>query len=40
MTVLTQKERFVFQFFIISVAVGLGVGTIKKRILNRIFLNK
>lgn len=30
MTVLTQKERFVFQFFIISVAVGLGVGTIRK----------
>ena len=30
MTVLTQKERFVFQFLIISVAVGLGVGTIRK----------
>ena len=30
MTVLTQKERFVFQFLIISLAVGLGVGTIRK----------
>ena len=30
MTVLTQKERFVFQFLIISVAIGLSVGTIQK----------
>ena len=30
MTVFTQKERFVFQFLIISVAIGLSVGTIRK----------
>ena len=30
MTIFTQKEKFIFQFIIISVAVGLGVGTIKK----------
>ena len=30
MTVLTQKERFVFQFLNISVAIGLSVGTIQK----------
>ena len=30
MTVFTQKERFVFQFLIISVAIGLNVGTIRK----------
>jgi len=30
MTVFTQKEKFIFQFLIISVAVGLGVGTIRK----------
>ena len=30
MTVFTQKERFVFQFLIISVAIGLCVGTIRK----------
>ena len=30
MTVFTQKEHFVFQFLIISVAIGLSVGTIRK----------
>jgi len=30
MTVFTQKERFVFQFLIISVAIGLSVRTIQK----------
>ena len=30
MTVFTKKERFVFQFLIISVAIGLSVGTIRK----------
>lgn len=30
MTIFTQKEKFIFQFLIISVAVGLGVGTIRK----------
>lgn len=30
MTVFTQKEKFIFQFLIISIAVGLSVGTIRK----------
>ena len=30
MTVFTQKERFLFQFLIISVTIGLSVGTIRK----------
>ena len=30
MTVFTQKERFVFQFLIISVAIGMSVRTIRK----------
>lgn len=30
MTIFTRQERLVFQFLIISVAIGLGVGTIRK----------
>ncbi len=30
MTVFTQKERLVFQFLIISTAIGLGVGLMRK----------
>ena len=33
MTVFTRKERLVFQFLIISTAIGLGVSTIRKTFL-------
>jgi len=31
MTIFTQKERLIFQFLIVSVIVGIGVGTLRKR---------
>ena len=31
MTIFTQKERFIFQFLILSIAIGVGVGAFRKK---------